>query len=252
LLLSLCRYKDGQLILESNRIKFKQISPEKFSLTIQHVELEDSGNYSVVATNAIGQMSEFWNLLAQMPAKITKPLPKETVGENVKLTVGFQGTPAPTAKWYYNEKEITKGIKTSSTESTLELNGITRTTVGSYKCVVENSFGKDTSSGNVEVRRKPQFVGALKDITVKEGESATFDVKVDAYPRVQKLNWFIDGVEIGGAKAGGNVDTGEFTVEVKDVGSFMKATQGIISAKASNDEGEETVQATISLKCESN
>jgi hypothetical protein len=57
------RYKDGQLIIASERIKFTELEDGRFQITIERVTLEDTGSYSVVASNAIGQMSEFWKLV---------------------------------------------------------------------------------------------------------------------------------------------------------------------------------------------
>jgi hypothetical protein len=42
-----------------------------------NILLNTIGAYSVVASNSIGQMSEFWNLVAQQPAKIVRKLPAE-------------------------------------------------------------------------------------------------------------------------------------------------------------------------------
>jgi hypothetical protein len=96
-------YKDGQLVIASERIKFTQESEDKFTITIERVTLEDGGNYSVVASNAIGQMSEFWNLVAQMPAKITEKfssLVECSEKESASLTVKVGGNPTPTLKWW--------------------------------------------------------------------------------------------------------------------------------------------------------
>jgi hypothetical protein len=93
-------YKDGQLIIASERIKFTELEDGRFQITIERVTLEDSGAYSVVASNAIGQMSEFWNLVAQQPAKIIRKFSSEITtdlgSKGNQLNFSVQGVPEPT------------------------------------------------------------------------------------------------------------------------------------------------------------
>ena len=54
------------MIIESERIKVVKESEDTFALVIERVTIEDSGSYSVVASNALGQMSDFWQILKQL------------------------------------------------------------------------------------------------------------------------------------------------------------------------------------------
>ena len=97
------RYKDGQIIIESERIKMVKESDETFALIIERVKIEDSGSYSVVASNAMGQMSEFWQMVANAPPTFLQQLIKESQaneGENITFEVKVEGNPAPTLKWF--------------------------------------------------------------------------------------------------------------------------------------------------------
>ena len=95
-------YKDGNLVIESERIKIIKESEESYALVIEKVVIEDSGAYSVVASNAIGQMSEFWHLVTNAKPSFVKGMLKDKeVEENgsINLQVQVFGNPLPSVKW---------------------------------------------------------------------------------------------------------------------------------------------------------
>ena len=96
------RYKDGQMVIESERIKIVKESENSFSLVIERVLIEDSGSYSVVAANSLGQMSEFWSLVANSPPAFLQSLLKNaevTEGESITFEVKVDGNPKPKVAW---------------------------------------------------------------------------------------------------------------------------------------------------------
>ena len=102
-------YKDGQMILESERIKVVKESDESYALVIERVKIEDNGSYSVVASNALGQMSEFWQLVANAPPAFLKELLKTREadeGEAITFQVQVEGNPMPTVIWYHQTIQI--------------------------------------------------------------------------------------------------------------------------------------------------
>jgi hypothetical protein len=95
-------YKDGQMIIESERIKIVKESEDTFSLFIEKVTIEDSGSYSVVASNSIGQMSDFWQMVANAPPVFLKNLLKTCEvdeSESITFQVQVEGNPMPEVKW---------------------------------------------------------------------------------------------------------------------------------------------------------
>lgn len=90
------------MIIESERIKVIKESDDTYSLLIERVTIEDSGSYSVVATNPLGEMSDFWQMIANAPPFFLKQLLKnmETEeGESITFQVQVEGNPKPTVKW---------------------------------------------------------------------------------------------------------------------------------------------------------
>ena len=98
----LFRYKDGKIIIESERIKLTKTSKETFALEIERFKIEDSGSYSVVATNALGSLTENFNLDAITAPHIVKDILSEIFadeGKDLTLDLTVSGTPAPDVKW---------------------------------------------------------------------------------------------------------------------------------------------------------
>jgi hypothetical protein len=83
-------------------------------MTILRANMDDSGTYSVCATNEVSQATEYWNLAVSQPPKFIKGLVKSMdckEQENVSLDVKIQCKPAPQVKWY-----ICKASTTSLTK----------------------------------------------------------------------------------------------------------------------------------------
>ena len=51
---------------EDSRIQCRRIDPETFELVFAKAVAEDSGHWAVIAKNPHGEMSQFFNLSAQM------------------------------------------------------------------------------------------------------------------------------------------------------------------------------------------
>ena len=86
------------MIIESERIKVVKESEDTFALVIERVTIEDSGSYSVVASNALGQMSDFWQMVANAPPAFLKTCQVDE-GEATTFQVQVEGNPMPTVKW---------------------------------------------------------------------------------------------------------------------------------------------------------
>lgn len=112
---------------------------------------------------------------------------------------------------------------------------------GRYTCVATNEYGQATTSAFFRVIKvekepaPPKFSVQLRDLTVKEGDSAQFQCEVEGWPEPELL-WLLDGevilpsqdfkIEYDGQKAKLEIkdsqpeDSGTYTVRlVNEVGS---------------------------------
>lgn len=199
------------------------------TLALSNVGLTDTGDYSVVVTNA--EVSESVTsatavVTVQQEAAITTQPAANTVvndGANVTLTVAATGTPAPTYQWKKDGADLT-----GKTAATLTLSNIQKANAGVYTVVVSNTTVngvKDVTSANatVVVNVRPSITTQPTHTTVDEGKSATFSV-VGAGEAPLTYQWRKNGNAISGATnasftiaATAPADAGSYSVVVNNV-----------------------------------
>ncbi|XP_061708256.1 obscurin isoform X3 [Cydia pomonella] len=247
-------YKDGVEIKSSERIQIVKESDEVYKITIKDAKLTDTGSYSVVAKNEVNQCSDFWQWHVTSAPKITKKL-GETKFCNEKETVTFkietEAEPAPEVKWFKNKVELQESstVKFSSSESahSLVITSAARADSAEYSCEVRNVHGTVTDECSLRVRGAPIFTQKLKDTVAAEGDAnVELTVDVVAYPEPQ-VKWYLGDVEISEKKSVySRVDNGStHKLILKEVTAELS---GQYSCKVSNDLGEDSCQATFTVK----
>lgn len=190
-------YKDGQMIIESERIRMVKESESCYSLVIERVVIEDSGSYSVVAANALGQMSEFWQVVTNARPSFVERV-KEMVevaeSESVTYKVKVDGNPKPQVGWLKDGKELKSDgkhviIKEEAGVYSLTVSDVKRGDAGSYTCRLINEFGTKDDVSTLRVRAPPLIKQNLQDVVVNEGQTdVVFSVAVESYPEA-KVTW---------------------------------------------------------------
>uniref|UniRef100_A0AAV2JA23 Neuregulin 2a n=1 Tax=Knipowitschia caucasica TaxID=637954 RepID=A0AAV2JA23_KNICA len=104
-----------------------------------------------------GQRDKDGDPTAAAPAKLKRMRNPSVVDEGSKLTVKCEatGNPAPTYRWFKDGNELKKSktvrIKNSQKNSRVQISKAKLEDSGNYTCVVENTLGKDNSTGTVNV-----------------------------------------------------------------------------------------------------
>ncbi|GFT33266.1 obscurin [Nephila pilipes] len=152
-------YKDGQPLSPGGRIKVVD-NKGKQRLEIANAKPTDSGSYSCVITNDLGNQAEFSNVVVKASPTFTKGM--ENVegleGDTLKFNVEINGNPKPTLKWLKDGKELPmdgQRIKVTEDESnsyTLTIQNATPADVGVYTCELRNEHGLKASSGNLNIK----------------------------------------------------------------------------------------------------
>lgn len=247
-------YKDGKEIAKSDRIKIVE-EGEKYSLVIDKTKLDDAGNYSVVATNEMAQVSSFWKLDVHTKPKILKKMGESTVvsqAETVALKLKVESVPPAEAKWYYNEEEITESehykMVNDGEDYELRITGAVTTDSGKYKCKLLNIHGTVDDETRVNVKTAPKIIKHLQDMTVTEfDKDVVLDIEVEAFPK-PKYKWFLDEMEISESRK-------EFTRVESDNGAKLvikKVTSeltGQYSCKVVNELGFTESSAKLTVNC---
>ncbi|KAK7926115.1 hypothetical protein WMY93_008425 [Mugilogobius chulae] len=107
---------------------------------------------------AKGQRDKDGVSTAAAPPKLKRMRAPLIVDEGNKLIVRCEatGNPAPTYRWFKDGNELQKSttvrIKSNKKNSRVQISNAKLEDSGNYTCVVENSLGKDNSTGTVNVQ----------------------------------------------------------------------------------------------------
>ena len=87
-----CRYKDGHEIRKDSTHIIESTSTSH-KIIIKSVEKSCTGAYSAIASNSVGQMSCFWTMTVNSPAKIISKLEtmEKEVGEEATFVITTEG-----------------------------------------------------------------------------------------------------------------------------------------------------------------
>ncbi|XP_032243017.2 tyrosine-protein phosphatase Lar isoform X2 [Nematostella vectensis] len=163
------------------RIRIK----DRATLEITNVQLSDEGNYVCELRTLFMMIKAKINLIVIAPAKI-KSSPPATVqykeGEVKKLVCKATGKPNPWVIWYKDGKEVMKRKKRAE----IAFDPVTDADMASYKCVAQNSGGKEERVTNVTVMFKPKETTLRTDAngnTVSVGSTVSFFCAARGYPK---------------------------------------------------------------------
>lgn len=129
-------------------------------LTINPAEVSDSGVYSCLLANPLGedeskcnatvrklfQKPHFSLRLADQPALL---------GLDHKLPVRVAGVPYPELQWTFNGRPLVNSdkhaIKHDGDNSVLIIRNCSKSDIGEYKCVAKNREGEDSTQAKLNV-----------------------------------------------------------------------------------------------------
>jgi subtilisin-like proprotein convertase family protein len=120
------------------------------SLTLNNVQTNASGNYSVAVTNPSGSVTSAVAVLTVngLPTITAQPAAQIVLsGANVNFSVTASGTAPLSYQWLFNGTALSNaGHVSGATTSTLALSNVQSADVGSYSAIITNVVGAVTSS----------------------------------------------------------------------------------------------------------
>jgi sugar lactone lactonase YvrE len=173
------------------------------NLVLSSATISDSGNYTVIITNAWGSItSSVVTLAVGFPPMITSQPQSLTVTNSspAGFRVAVSGTAPLTYQWQKNGLNLADGGKLSGSATTnLELSATSTNNAGTYAVIVANAWGSVTSSvATLVVLSPPMIEQQPTNQTVAVGSSASFTVTASGVPPVG-YQWNFDGTNITGA-----------------------------------------------------
>jgi hypothetical protein len=247
-------YKDGKEIKKDERVKVVE-EGDKIVLVIEKTTLKDTASYSVVATNELAQVSQFFNINVHTKPKILEKLGKDKIvsqGEKVELKIKIESEPEAEVKWFKDDAQITSSdhyvIKKDGDSYILRITGSVTTDAGRYKVKAVNIHGSVEDDLWIDVKKAPKITKGLQDMTVTEHDTnVTFDVKLESFPK-PTVKWYLDEMEITETKT-------EFTRIESDDGAKLVIKEvtselsGKYTCKLSNECGNAETSAKLTVNC---
>lgn len=151
--------RNDQPLVASDRVRMT-CDGKKAGLVIAPAEVTDSGAYSCLLANPLGedisrcqanvrkvfQRPHFTLKLSDQPA---------IKGLDAKLPVRVTGVPYPEVAWSFNNLPIRSGdkytIRHDGDNSILHIKDCTKADAGTYKCVARNKEGEESTAGQLDI-----------------------------------------------------------------------------------------------------
>uniref|UniRef100_A0A0R3RIW1 Muscle M-line assembly protein unc-89 n=1 Tax=Elaeophora elaphi TaxID=1147741 RepID=A0A0R3RIW1_9BILA len=211
-------YKDDQLLHEDERHTFYADEDGFFALTIDPVQVEDTGRYTCMATNEYGQASTsaFFKVLkvekeAAPPAFVTTLQDQEVKeGEMVSFECEVEGWPEPELVWLVDEQPLRPShdfkLEYDGQNAKLEIRDAQPDDTGVYTVRIKNEYGSAESNAKLTVEPDPdknhiapEFQAVIEDVECDEGDTVKFKAVLtgDPSPDVTfTVIWMINGIPL--------------------------------------------------------
>uniref|UniRef100_A0A1I8JGT9 Titin n=1 Tax=Macrostomum lignano TaxID=282301 RepID=A0A1I8JGT9_9PLAT len=197
-------YKDGVRVSSSSDADGRRIQVSQTggtaTLVISSAVESDSGVVACVAENPLGRETTDVSLRvnpAMRPPRFLgglEPQLSANTGEDVVLSVRFDGRPVPRVTWLRNGAPIPEGpharMEEFGNQATIMLTACQPEQSGLIACVLHNPAGTERCESLLTVKPKqvvPTFKRRLQPVSVKEGEKAIFIVEVAGEPKPEVL-----------------------------------------------------------------
>ncbi|XP_041262809.1 hemicentin-2 isoform X2 [Onychostruthus taczanowskii] len=241
-------YKDKQLLESSEHI---QILSEGQVLQIQAAGISDSGHYTCVATNAVGEDDRDFIVHVQVPPIFQQQTgPKEALeifyreedqdgevtehrkavlGQPTALYCDTSAIPPPQLTWYKDGEPLSPGLGVLMLQGgrVLQLQAVQEEDRGRYTCEAANAAGRDRLHYELEVLTAPAIRGGTEDlveeVTATINGTVRFECEATGHPE-PTVSWLWNDLPIEAGPRHQLLEGGTVlqvaVVEAGDTGSY--------------------------------
>jgi hypothetical protein len=169
-----------------------------YFLSINNIELEQSGDYQLIATNSYGSVTSLVAYVSVLipPAIATQPsVVSVLAGSNALISVGAIGSVPITYQWSFGGIAIA-----NATNSTLTVSNAQSVNGGYYQVTLANDVGTATSLPIIlrVLPSKALIVSGPSPVSVPAGSQAVFSANVIGSAPLT-FQWYKDGALLSGA-----------------------------------------------------
>ncbi|XP_059961217.1 contactin-5 [Mesoplodon densirostris] len=184
------------------------ISQETGNLYISKVQTSDVGSYICLVKNTVTNarvLSPPTPLTLRNDGVMGEYEPKIEVhfaftvtaakGTTVKMECFALGNPVPTITWMKVNGYIPGKARLRKSQAVLEIPNVQLDDAGIYECRAENSRGKNSFRGQLQVYTYPHWVAKLNDTQLDSGSPLRWECKATGKPR-PTYRWLKNGVPL--------------------------------------------------------
>ncbi|XP_008585904.1 PREDICTED: hemicentin-2-like, partial [Galeopterus variegatus] len=230
--------KDGNPVSMAGTPGF-QVFPGGRVLTLASARASDSGSYSCVAVNAVGEDRRDVILQVHMPPSILGEELNVSIvaNESVALECQSHAVPLPVLSWRKDGQplELRPGVRLSADKALLEVDRAEVWDTGRYTCEALNQVGRSEKHYNLNVWVAPVFPSREpRTLTVSEGHPARLSCECRGIP-FPKISWRKDGQPLPGEGAG--LEHVSAVGRLLYLGQAQPAQEGTYTCECSNVAG---------------
>ncbi|RCN47214.1 immunoglobulin I-set domain protein [Ancylostoma caninum] len=207
-------YKDDVQLHEDERHTFYADEDGFFAMTIDPVQVEDTGRYTCMATNEYGQASTsaFFRVLKvekeAAPPRFVNTLKDQECkeGEVISFECEVEGWPEPELVWLVDDQPLRPShdfkIEYDGMNAKLEIRDAQPDDTGVYCVKIQNEFGTAESKAELTVipdpdknHVAPEFQATIEDVECDEGDEVRFKSVITGDPNPDII-WMINGIPL--------------------------------------------------------
>jgi photosystem II stability/assembly factor-like uncharacterized protein len=206
---------------------------------LDEATVEESGLYSVVASNLMGMVTSrvaVVTVRTAAPRFVQQPSSQGTLaGQSAFFSAFAEGGPRPTYQWQFEGRDIP-----NATSETLYLNSVAPEQAGGYTLLAQNAFGTATSQvATLEVNvQLPSFYQHPRTLLMFIGGSGQLFAGASGAPLPQ-YQWRREGVDIPGANqsflqftSATEAQAGHYTVTASNVAGVVTSLVALVTVRA--------------------
>ncbi|XP_039600283.1 contactin-5 isoform X2 [Polypterus senegalus] len=184
------------------------ISQETGNLYISKVQPSDVGSYICLVKNTVTNAKVLSpptpltlktdGIMGEYEPKIEVHFPLTVTaakGVTVKLECFALGNPVPTITWRRLNGNIPSKARLRKSQAVLEIPNVQLDDSGAYECRAENSRGKNTFRGQLQIYTYPRWIQMINDTQLDSGEQLHWECKATGRPR-PTYHWLRNGVPL--------------------------------------------------------
>ncbi|XP_019404354.1 PREDICTED: brother of CDO isoform X2 [Crocodylus porosus] len=165
--------KDGTNVSGYNKTRFLLSN-----LLIDTTNEEDSGSYSCMADNGVGEAGAafiFYNVQVFEPPEVTMELSQQIIpwGQSAKFTCEVRGNPQPSVMWLRNAMPLSSNHRLRLSRRALRVVSVGPEDDGIYQCMAENEVGSAQAMVQLRTARPGATLNPWRDSKLSSTQPPT-------------------------------------------------------------------------------